>query len=75
MASRVQFLRLKAFQRQHGRCCYCKVIMWCASPSELGVPLPSPTAATRLRWTAEHLQPRSEGRRDVPENTAAAYLH
>lgn len=75
MPSRIQYFRLKAFERQGRRCCYCSVRMWLKSPSELDVPIPSLKAADALRCTAEHLQPRSEGGRDVSDNVAAACSH
>lgn len=33
--SLIASLRLQTFHRQGGRCCYCGVRMWLASPSEL----------------------------------------
>jgi 5-methylcytosine-specific restriction endonuclease McrA len=72
MPNKLQLLRQKAFDRQHGRCCYCGVPMWLKSPSELCAPVPSPNAAKRLRCTAEHLLPRSDGGQDRSDNIAAA---
>ncbi|MCA6218840.1 HNH endonuclease [Ideonella sp. B7] len=73
MPSKIQTLRRKAFDHQGGRCWYCGVHMWLASPDELSVARRS--GLSRLRCTAEHLVPRSSGGRDAPENVVAACLH
>lgn len=75
MPKRIQILRRRAFERQHGLCCYCSIPMWCDAPSELQASIPSTKAARRLRCTAEHLQARSEGGADEFENIAAACAH
>lgn len=75
MRSRIKSNRHSAFVAQGRRCCYCGVLMWLQSPSELPVPLPSARAAKRLRCTAEHLRPRGEGGSDAATNIAAACLH
>lgn len=72
--NRIQSLRQRAFFRQAGLCCYCGVRMWLNSPAEVTVTKRA-KAATKLRCTAEHLQPRSEGGRDTPSNIAAACAH
>ena len=65
-------LRRQAFDHQHGRCWYCGVQMWLTSPAELpGVPARS---ASRLQCTAEHLQARCDGGRDVAGNIVAACM-
>lgn len=70
MSSKIRIHRHRAFGRQHGRCWYCGVLMWEASPLELSnVP---PRAAAYLQCTAEHLQARSDGGRGVPGNLVAA---
>ena len=72
MSSKIQSLRLQAFQQQLGRCWYCGVQMWHRSPDELsGVPA---NAAGRLRCTAEHLIAQCDGGRDVASNVVAACL-
>lgn len=72
MPTKIQSLRRKAFDRQHGRCHYCGVQMWLASPAELpGVSTP---AARRLQCTAEHLQAQCDGGGDEPANIVAACL-
>ncbi|WP_420714781.1 HNH endonuclease [Roseateles sp. SL47] len=73
MPSKIQTLRRKAFDHQDGRCWYCGVHMWLASPDELSVARRS--GLSRLRCTAEHLVPRASGGRDAPENVVAACLH
>jgi len=73
-SNRIQSLRRQAHERQAGRCYYCGVRMWLASPEELpGVP--TIAAANKLRCTAEHLVARAEGGRDTLENIAAACAH
>ena len=67
--------RSLAFQQQAGRCFYCGVMMWLRHPSELPGPLPRSKAAERIRCTAEHLTPRSEGGRDTLDNIVAACAH
>jgi hypothetical protein len=77
MPTMTQVLRARAFRVQNGRCFYCGVAMWLASPCELPGehPQPSPTAVARLKCTAEHLVPRSEGGKDAAGNIAAACAH
>lgn len=73
MPSKIQSLRLQAFQQQRGRCWYCGVLMWHRSPEELpGIPA---KAAARLRCTAEHLTAQCDGGRDVAGNVVAACAH
>ena len=73
MPSKIQNLRLQAFQQQQGRCWYCGVQMWHHDPAELpGIPSKN---ASRLRCTAEHLQARCDGGRDEASNVVAACLH
>jgi len=71
--TKIQKLRLQAFQQQQGRCWYCSVQMWHSDPEEL--PGISPKAARRLQCTAEHLVAQSTGGRDVAENVVAACAH
>lgn len=71
---RIKSLRRQAFKRQGGLCCYCGARMWLSSPDELPCPLPS-SAAARLKCTAEHLVPRSEGGTNTPANIVAACAH
>jgi 5-methylcytosine-specific restriction endonuclease McrA len=72
--NRIQSLRQQAFNRQGGRCCYCNVRMWLNSPTEL-TGSKCGAAAGRLRCTAEHLEPQSEGGSDTASNIAAACAH
>jgi 5-methylcytosine-specific restriction endonuclease McrA len=74
-SNRIQLLRLQAFRRQGGLCCYCDVRMWLSSPSELVGHTLTAGAAARLRCTAEHLAPRGEGGQDTECNIAAACAH
>jgi len=70
MPSKIQSLRRNAFNRQHGRCHYCGVQMWLASPAELpGVPT---CAASRLQCTAEHLQAQQDGGPCTEDNIVSA---
>ena len=56
-------VRRKMFERQQGRCCYCKRKM-------------IPPCASNMNWgrkaTVEHLQPKSQGGADHPSNYALA---
>ncbi len=73
MPTKIQNLRLRAFQQQHGRCWYCGVQMWHHDPAELpGIPVKS---AWRLRCTAEHLLAQCDGGRDEASNVVAACAH
>lgn len=73
MPTKIQNLRLQAFQHQQGRCWYCGVQMWHADPSELpGIPN---KGSSRLRCTAEHLMARCDGGQDVASNVVAACAH
>ena len=65
--------RSEAFRRQAGRCYYCHVLMWiddCASFAEQ-YRISKPVARW-LQCTAEHLQARRDGGKDVAPNIAAA---
>ncbi|NLD53896.1 MAG: HNH endonuclease [Burkholderiaceae bacterium] len=75
MPSRLCALRRQAFHRQCRRCYYCGVTMWLLSPDELPGGSPSAAAADRLRCTAEHLVPKSEGGPDTVSNIVAACAH
>lgn len=73
-SKRIQSLRRQAFERQGGSCYYCGVRMWLVDPAELGGVL-SKRAAAKLKCTAEHLHPRSQGGLDAPNNIAACCAH
>src|SRR5687768_7510081 len=75
MPSRIQILRHQAFKRQGGRCYYCGIPMWLLSHDELPGRSLSPAAAARLKCTAEHLVPRSEGGTNIAANIVAACAH
>jgi 5-methylcytosine-specific restriction endonuclease McrA len=75
MPSRIQSLRRRAFERQHGLCCYCHAPMWLSSPAELPARAPTAREAGRLLCTAEHLTARADGGRNNSGNIAAACLH
>jgi hypothetical protein len=53
----------------------CQTLAWLATSEELCGGGLKPAAAARLRCTAEHLVPRSEGGQDIAENIAAACAH
>lgn len=72
---RIQSLRSQAFKRQKGLCYYCHVPMWLNAPQELPGPARSAAAAAKLRCTAEHLKPLSQGGRNTASNIAAACAH
>ena len=72
--NRIKSLRQQAYDRQGGLCFYCGVPMWLNFPAELTGPKCA-AAATRLRCTAEHLEPQSEGGPDTASNIAAACAH
>ncbi|WP_156473000.1 HNH endonuclease [Pseudorhodoferax sp. Leaf265] len=72
MPTRIQSLRLQAFQRQCGLCFYCSAPMWLLCPSELPGCHPAQHAFKQLRCTAEHLLPQSEGGLDREDNIVAA---
>ncbi|HDS0950945.1 TPA: HNH endonuclease [Stenotrophomonas maltophilia] len=69
---KLQRLRTDAFHAQKGRCCYCSLPMWNASPDELKPLGLRPKTATPLRCTAEHLVAQQDGGKDVAGNIAAA---
>ena len=76
MPNTLQKLRNAAYSTQEGRCYYCRVPMWLYVPEELTESLDlTHGEASKLRCTAEHLTPRSEGGRDVHNNIVAACLH
>jgi hypothetical protein len=66
-------LRRSAFENQQGRCFYCKFRMWLNDPGEAFGNAKAPAkVARKLRCTAEHLRPVSEGGKDEPSNVVAA---
>ncbi len=68
--------RLLAFHAQGGRCIYCHYEMWLRSPIELIEPYGyTLRQAWKLKCTAEHLVPKSEGGSDAPANIVAACHH
>ena len=75
MPSRICALRRRTFHRQGRRCYYCGVTMWLLSSDELPGGSPSAAAAARLRCTAEHLLPKSEGGKNMASNVVAACAH
>ncbi|WP_353957265.1 HNH endonuclease [Pelomonas sp. SE-A7] len=73
MPSKIPTLRTQAFVQQGGRCWYCCVRMWCASPIELASARHKGMAS--LKCTAEHLLAKSEGGKDQANNVVAACWH
>jgi len=69
-------LRRQAAQEQGSRCFYCQLPMWDAGPEELiGRMIVSPRLAKRFKCTAEHIEARCDGGRDVASNIVAACFH
>jgi len=75
MSSRIQALRRQAFEHQNGQCFYCSVAMWLITPFELPGCSSERSGYSRLKCTAEHLVPRSEGGNDSADNIVAACEH
>jgi hypothetical protein len=73
MRNALQRIRYQAFQRQNGRCYYCRYPIWEDSPINFlhryGL---STRQASQLRSTAEHLFPRSIGGASTCANIVAA---
>lgn len=71
----IRKLRLLAFNRQNGKCCYCGFLMWLDSAETFakqhGI---SAKQARHFQCTAEHLHARQDGGRDACENIAAACI-
>ena len=73
--SRNQIVRNRraSFQRQQGRCIYCRVLMWCEDIKSYAARFRiSLRAARPLQSTAEHLEAKRNGGRDDSANIAAA---
>lgn len=72
-ANKLAKLRHHAFLKQNGHCYYCGYPMWEGNPEafarQAGLSL---LQAKRFQCTAEHLQARQDGGRDVEENIVAA---
>jgi 5-methylcytosine-specific restriction endonuclease McrA len=67
---RLKTLRVYAFHAQAGLCFYCGLPMWLSSPDELGL---RPRSSRAYQCTAEHLQARQDGGKDVADNVVAAH--
>lgn len=68
--------RLLAFEKQEGRCYYCRVPMWLENKREFAAKHRiTKKLAKRLRCTAEHLNARKDGGKNNRENIAAACLY
>ena len=71
--NKLKNLRKQAAQRQGGRCFYCELPMWVNTPQEFivcyGI---SPGLAKRFQCTAEHVEARRDGGKDVAPNIVAA---
>lgn len=71
----IKNLRRQAAREQGWRCFYCELPMWDAAPDEFiecyGL---SPRLAKRFRCTAEHVEARCDGGKDVAPNIVAACL-
>lgn len=65
--------RRSSFQRQQGRCIYCRVLMWCEDVKTFVALYPIPLRAARLlQCTAEHRVARCDGGGDEAANIVAA---
>ena len=66
-------LRDAACERQHGCCCYCGLLMWQQTATELTSRFPiTARQAKGLQCTAEHLHARCDGGSNAASNIAAA---
>lgn len=72
----IKTLRKSAFTKQNGKCCYCGFSMWLDSANDFakrhGITVKQ---ARFFQCTAEHLQARQDGGKDVGGNIAAACIH
>lgn len=67
--------RLKAFNRQQGRCYYCDLPMWLRHPDEIAGKLGvRPRTVSGLQCTAEHLVAQQDGGEGTAKNIVAACL-
>jgi hypothetical protein len=74
-SNKLKTLRKQAAQRQGGRCFYCERPMWDANPKKFIVHYGiSPGLAKRFQCTAEHVEARCDGGKDVAPNIVAACL-
>ena len=70
MSKSLRSNRIAAARRQSNRCYYCGVQMWEHSPPRTLVQIAKSAEKTdRLRCTAEHLRPRSEGGKNTACNS------
>jgi len=71
----IKNLRKRAALEQGWRCYYCQLPMWDSSPEEFmkrhGMP---PALTKRFQCTAEHVNARCDGGKDVAANIVAACL-
>jgi hypothetical protein len=68
-------LRRQAAQKQTWLCFYCRLPTWDAGPTEfLGQYAISPGLAKRFQCTAEHLEAKCDGGKDVQINIVAACI-
>ncbi|WP_417408962.1 HNH endonuclease, partial [Hoeflea sp.] len=71
--NRLKKLRKQAAQRQGGYCFYCRYPMWDSRPEEfIGRYGISSGLAQRFQCTAEHVEARCDGGKDVAPNIVAA---
>ncbi len=74
-SNKLKNLRKQAAQQQGWRCFYCLLPMWDHSPREFIVHYGlSPGLAKRFQCTAEHVEARCDGGKDVAPNIVAACL-
>ena len=76
MSNRIPYLRIRAFERQHGRCFYCDLPMWTQSPTDFSRTYRlSLRQAAQFECTAEHLSARCDRGGDGIKNIVAACRH
>jgi 5-methylcytosine-specific restriction endonuclease McrA len=76
MSNSIPQLRIRAFERQHGRCYYCELPMWTKSPLTFGEYYRlSPKQARHFECTAEHLHAKRDGGGNRCANIVAACRH
>ena len=72
-SNKLKNLKIQAARQQGWRCFYCRLPMWNGGPeryiAHYGI---SPGLAKRFQCTAEHVQARCDGGKDVASNIVAA---
>ncbi|TAU07808.1 hypothetical protein ELI55_24620 [Rhizobium ruizarguesonis] len=72
-SNKLKNLRIQAAQQQSWLCFYCRLPMWNTNPESYSLHYGiSSGLAKRFQCTAEHVQARCEGGKDVAQNIVAA---